>query len=216
MRQPWQGEGMTEGPDGTGAADELAARRARRLTGAHSAGPRPAATLDELLGAAGSAVRDPALLSDEDDTHLDALADHTLQRLDDLRPARSPVLRGVLAAVAVIQLVLSVPWLVGSNPWSSVLGDVPSSHLTRDGAIGVAAATAGLLTAWRTRYALAMLAVAGVSLAMQVLGGAVDSAVASDFEVVHAIALLIVVLVFAVAMRRERAPGPGAVDPRRR
>lgn len=129
-----------------------------------------------------------------------------------MRPTRSTALRAGLGVVSAIQLVLSIPWLLGTNPWTALLGQVPDSHLTRDGAIGVVTATAGLVTVWRSRYAFAMLAIAAVGLAMQVLGGAVDADLGAGFEAgfeaVHVVALVIAVLVLVTAVRRDRAPGP--------
>lgn len=190
--------------------DELAPRRARRAATTRTR------SLEELLAAAGTADGHPAgtnqrrralLEADDDCDALAALTDRTLDRLDAERPTRSMALRAGLGVVSVIQLVLSVPWLVGSNPWTAFLGQVPDSHLTRDGAIGVVTATAGLVTVWRSRYAFAMLAIAAVGLVMQVLGGAVDADVGTSFEAVHVVALVIAVLVLTIAARRDRPVG---------
>lgn len=189
--------------------DELAPRRARRAATTRTR------SLEELLAAAGTADGHPAgtnrrrrALLELDADGLTPLAEHTLDRLDAVRPTRSRALRAALGVVSVIQLVLSIPWLLGANPWTALLGRMPDSHLTRDGAIGVVTATAGLVTVWRTRYALAMLAIAAVGLVMQVLGGAVDADVGTSFEAVHVVALIIAVLVLTIAARRDRAPGP--------
>ena len=127
------------------------------------------------------------------------------------RPRISKPTRILLAVAALVQATIAGPWLIGLNPLSSLLGRATPEHLTRDGALGMVIAVAGVVTVWRARYSFAMLGLCGAVVLMQTLGTLVDGHdgdVGVSFEKVHAIALAIVGLVVLTAMRRERVPGP--------
>lgn len=138
-------------------------------------------------------------------------ADDVLSSLQRHRPVVSRAMRIALGVGSMLQATIAGPWLLGANPFRALLGNASPEHLTRDGAIGFIIAVAGLVTAWRARYAFAMLGLCGAVVVMQALGGLVDDRhgnVAVSFEKVHALALLIVGLIVVVALHRERVPGP--------
>jgi hypothetical protein len=124
------------------------------------------------------------------------------------RPHRSSVL--LLAALAIptaLQFILGVSWLVGANPAASILGRPSSEHLARDGALGLLMAAVACTCLARPRWARALSPVAIVILLVHLAGGFLDrheGRVAWHFEAIHAISLLIVVLVLAVALMQRR------------
>jgi hypothetical protein len=112
-----------------------------------------------------------------------------------------------LAVLALVQAIFSVPWAFGMNPFGAMLGHAGSEHLARDGTLGILIAVVGAVTAWRTRYAFAMLAVCATIVFMQLAGGIIDEhrrAVEFDFEAVHIVAVLIAGLIGFIAFRRPR------------
>ncbi len=116
----------------------------------------------------------------------------------------------VLCLLALMQGALSIPWAFGRNPIGTVLGDVAPQHLTRDGTLGVLIAVAGVVTAWRPRYAFAMLGVCAAIVILQLGAGAVDehtSAVALHFELVHVLAIGIAGFIAFIAWKRDPVPG---------
>ena len=102
---------------------------------------------DEVIAARLHASRCPRCSAAYDPTDPDGVA---LSVVDGHAKIVATSLRVGLFAVAVAQLVLATPWLVGK----SLLPDshVAVSHLTRDGALGLVIAALGLITVWRPRY----------------------------------------------------------------
>ena len=138
----------------------------------------------------------------------DDVADRVLERMAPLTLGPPLWLRVVLALAAVIQMAIAVPWLVGSDPMG-LLGNAEASHLTRDGAFGMAIGIAGAITAWRHRYALAAAIVAGAILVIQFGTGLIDrhaDRVAMWVETSHLLMLVITALIVAAA-RPARALG---------
>lgn len=125
----------------------------------------------------------------------------------------SPRLRLLLAVVASAQLLVSIPWLFGLNPLGDLGDHVDVSHLTRDGALGLATAIAGLLTAWRPRYAVPAVAVSAVALLAQFAMALVDDhahRVNMAFEAIHLVTVAVTALVAIhgkqTTVRASRAP----------
>ncbi len=140
----------------------------------------------------------------------------TLGATRGARPELAASLRFGLFAIALAQLVLAIPWLVGK----SLLPDshVAVSHLTRDGALGLMIATLGLVTVWRPRYVNSTRLIGIVVLGLQLVAGLADqqmSSVSASFEVVHFLVVIIVLGLFAVAADLARRATPRA-QPRSR
>lgn len=139
-------------------------------------------------------------LHDGEQVHADALlealrdelptkeaTDHgeLIDRLSHALPQPPPLLRSIVAALATAQLLLVLPWLIAEDPFG-LLGDSNGSHLTRDGALGLAVAVAALLTAWRPRYALPSFILASAALIAQTITGLVEHAdIAGVNEFIH-------------------------------
>lgn len=120
-----------------------------------------------------------------------------------------------LLIVALFQLVLAIPWVFGASLLPHE--HVAASHLTRDGALGLVIAAAGLVTAWRPRYAYSMVVIGVVVLALQIVGGVVDereNLVSATFELAHLPVVVIVAGLFAVAAALTRRATP-TYKPRR-
>ncbi len=141
-------------------------------------------------------------------------AERALAALGSIRPAPAPVLRAALAGLSAGQLALAALWLFGASP----IGDhVEASHLTRDGALGLAIATAGAVAAWRPRYAVACLAMSMTAVVAQVAAIVVDEhahRVYFAHELVHAVVLVIIALVALSgrAPRAAAAPRPPSLE----
>ena len=124
-------------------------------------------------------------------------------------PAVSMRLRTILAIVAGAQLLISIPWLFGVNPLGDLGDHVDVSHLTRDGALGLATAIAGLLTAWRPRYAVPAVAVSATALVAQVAMALVDDhahRVNLAFEGIHLVTVAVTALVAIHSKQTTLAP----------
>ncbi|MEZ5412477.1 MAG: hypothetical protein R2761_30865 [Acidimicrobiales bacterium] len=136
-----------------------------------------------------------------------------LDQLGAALPGPNPVVRGLVAVLAVAQLAVVLPWLVDADPFG-LLGSSTSSHLTRDGALGLAVAVAGLMAAWRPRWAVPCFLLASAALVAQALSGLFDpaSAGAGGTELVHVPSVILTCLVGLSGIRLTPL-GPG---PRRR
>jgi hypothetical protein len=138
-----------------------------------------------------------------------------LEMLRQKRPNVSVLLRVLLVLVAVAQLVVACPWLFGA----SLIPDqnVAVAHLTRDGALGLVIATAGLLVAWRPRYALVALLVGSMVFVAQFASSVVDNQqryVSAAFELTHLLVLaLLALLAFATAAERRDTPDSSRTPP---
>ncbi len=126
-------------------------------------------------------------------------------------------LRILLAVVAGAQLLISIPWLFGINPLGDLGQHVDVSHLTRDGALGLATAIAGLLTAWRPRYAVPAVALSAVALLAQFAMALVDDhahRVNMAFEGIHLVTVAVTALV-AIHGKQATMQGEQALAPLR-
>ena len=122
----------------------------------------------------------------------------------------------MIAIVAAIQLVFAIPWLFGAT----LLPDhyVAVSHLTRDGALGLVIATAGILVAWRPRYAVSAIIVGSIVLGAQAILGVVDQqnqSVNTVFELLHVLVLLILGLIALASTSTRRSTPPSPDSPHR-
>lgn len=188
------------------ARSDVARSNAARSDVARSNAARDASA--ELRAARRHVASCPSCASLIDDT---GSAERVLATLARHRPTQRPRLRIVLGVIAALQCALALPWLFDVNPVAFLGNDVDSSHLTRDGAIGVIVGVAGLTTALRTRHALAMLVTGIAAIGMQVLSFAIDEhheRVHPLFELSHALVPVILVLIAVIAMRR-----PAPIDP---
>lgn len=137
-------------------------------------------------------------------------ADDVLVGLAAHRPAPRRWLRAALAALAALQVLLAVFWLIGVTPLLD--SDIQPEHLTRDGTLGLFIGAAGLFAAIRPRYAVPSVAVVALGVFIQVVAGALDeshSHTSAWFELLHLLTLAILGLAAAVAGSRATVPTPG-------
>ena len=117
-----------------------------------------------------------------------------------------------LFAVAVVQLVFAMPWLVGK----SLLPDhhVAVAHLTRDGALGLMVAALAIVTIWRPRYVHSTKLIALVVLALQIGSALADREMMTlntTFELVHLLVIIIVIGLYVTAADLNRRATPHAM-----
>ncbi len=161
---------------------------------------------DEVLRAQLHASRCPRCGSANDPV---APVDPVLHLVAPHEPVPAAALRTGLALIAITQLVVAIPWLVGK----SLIPDshVAISHLTRDGALGYVVAALGLVTAWRPRYAHSMMIMGLFVCAVQVIAGLADTrtgSVSSSFEAVHVLLPMIVLGICGIAADTARRATP--------
>ncbi|MEM9133316.1 MAG: hypothetical protein AAF962_19940 [Actinomycetota bacterium] len=127
--------------------------------------------------------------------------DELVGRLGAALPSPSRALRGFVVALAGLQLVAVLPWLIGIDPLG-LLGDSSDAHLTRDGALGFCVAAAALLAAWRPHWARPAFAIASVAIIAQTAAGALDdSAATGGNELIHLPSVALACLTGALAIR---------------
>ena len=124
----------------------------------------------ELRGLPGGTEPDPIGVA----ANVDPETDELLHRLQSGLPKPARWLIVTISLLAVVQLVVVLPWLVGRDPWG-LLSDSSLAHTTRDGALGLVIAAAGLLTAWSRRWALPSFLVASLALVAQSVAGLFDA-----------------------------------------
>jgi hypothetical protein len=129
----------------------------------------------------------------------------SLAKVNAERPAPHLITRWALVVLSTAQLLLALPWLVGLNPLAVIGAEVDPSHLTRDGALGLLVAVAGLTVAARPRYGVPALMIASAGIVAQVVAGAIDedrAHVHASFELTHLLALAVVALMAIIAGSR--------------
>lgn len=109
------------------------------------------------------------------DPMVDAVADGALRRLRHALPQPSRWILGPLLVLSIVQAAVVLPWLVGRDPWQ-LLSSTTDGHITRDGALGLVVAVTGLLTAWRSRWALPAFLLAMLAVVAQAVTGLFDAA----------------------------------------
>lgn len=185
-----------------------------RSPGAATGRERPARviSLSEVRGTAHdplfARLRDlgePDRSSDDDDP-----AEPLLDQLEAALPGSNPLVRGLVAVLAVVQMAVVLPWLVDADPFG-LLGGSTSSHLTRDGALGLAVAVAGLMAAGRPRWATPCFLLGSAALVAQALAGLFDSASAGGggTELVHVPSVILTCLIGLSGIRLTPL-GPGS------
>ncbi len=139
-----------------------------------------------------------------------------LGRLAEALPAPSRAMLAVLLLLSIGQLIIVLPWLVDADPFG-LLGSSSASHMTRDGALGLAVATAGLLTAWRPRWALPCFVLASVAIIAQATAGLIDRSISDTggTEFIHLPSIILTCLI-GLSMIRLRDLGPNRRPPLRR
>lgn len=162
------------------------------------------ATADPLLARLRT-LGEPDGADDTDDP-----AEPLLGQLGAALPEPNPVVRGLVAVLSVLQLAVVLPWLVDADPFG-LLGSSTASHLTRDGALGLAVAVAGLLAAWRPRWAVPCFLLGSAALVAQALAGLFDSTSAGSggTELVHVPSVILTCLIGLSGIRLTPL-GPGS------
>lgn len=196
----------TQGPAGRVSNDEhpnviqLRRRASADDPHAHPSGPRPVRTshpsVDDALGALRSARPAPS----------------SLRSVLAARPEAKREVRVALAVLAAAQLAMGIAWLVGNVPFGGIVGSPTAAHLSRDAALGVVLGTIGVIVAWRPRWSLSLVPVAGAIVAVQAIGLVADAAKGQrgfHFEFPHALAIIVGVLIFYVS-RKRRLPATAA------
>lgn len=119
-----------------------------------------------------------------------------LGQLGAALPGPNPLVRGLVVVLAVAQLAVVLPWLVDADPFG-LLGSSTSSHLTRDGALGLVVAVAGLMAAWRPRWAVPCFLLGSAALVAQALAALFDSdsAGSGGTELVHVPSVILTCLI---------------------
>lgn len=144
----------------------------------------------------------------EDD--IDDPAEPLLGQLGAALPGPNPLIRGLVAVLSVLQLAVVLPWLVDADPFG-LLGSSTASHLTRDGALGLAVVVAGLMAAWRPRWAMPCFLLGSAALVAQAVAGLFDSTSAGSggTELVHVPSVILTCLIGLSGIRLTPL-GPGS------
>lgn len=141
------------------------------------------------------------------------IAERVLDRMAPLRLGPPRWIRLVLMVVSSAQVIIALPWLVGTDPLG-LLGRADVSHLTRDGAFGMVIGLAGIVTAWQHRYAIAAgilsVSILFVHFATGLIDGHADR-VAMWVEISH-LPMTIITALILVAARPARARKRRSVD----
>jgi hypothetical protein len=136
----------------------------------------------------------------------DDLDEHAINEINGRRVSSNLILRTLLV-VSAVQALIALPWIFGiAFLW---IGDSEESvaHITRDGVIGFVIGLVGIAVALRPALAYFAISVCAIQVFIQVVTIAfdvVDNEVAPTFELLHLLALLILMLVIRVAFPRKR------------
>lgn len=136
----------------------------------------------------------------------DDLDEHAINEINGRRVSSNLILRTLLV-VSAVQALIALPWIFGiAFLW---IGNSEDSigHVTRDGVIGFVIGAVGISVALRPALAYFAISVCAIQVFIQVVTIAfdvVDNEVAPTFELLHLLALLILMLVIRVAFPRKR------------
>ncbi len=133
------------------------------------------------------------------------------ERIREALPVPPRWLIVVLSALGIVQVLIALPWLVGSDPFGFLGSAAPAAHTTRDGVGGVVVGAAAVLAAARPRWARPAFHIAAVVIVAQVVAGVIDSSIAETGlpEVVHLLSVLLVLLIAACVISQIAGPvGP--------
>jgi len=138
--------------------------------------------------------------------------DDLLGRLEHDLPRPSRWLTVSLGTLSAVHMVVILPWLFGADPLNALATEV-EGHVTRDGALSLVTASAGLITAAIPRWAGPGLAIAAVALAAQFVAGLFDSEGHRHLigEPVHIPSILIAIGI-AMVNRRPKPMGPRSLS----
>ncbi len=166
--------------------------------------------LSEVRGTDGDPLLARLRSLGEPDGADDDTDDPLLGQLGAALPGPNPLVRALVAVLSVAQLAVVVPWLVDADPFG-LLGSSSASHLTRDGALGLAVAVAGLMAAWRPRWAVPCFLLGSAALVAQALAGLFDSTSAGSggTELVHVPSVILTCLIGLSGIRLTPL-GPGS------
>lgn len=125
----------------------------------------------------------------------------------NIRRKSSSLIRRVLLAVSTVQTLIALPWIFGvAFLW---IGDSEESvaHITRDGVIGFVIGLVGIAVALRPALAYFAISVCAIQVFIQIATIAfdvIDNDVSPTFELLHLLAVLILLLVIRIAFPNKR------------
>ena len=139
----------------------------------------------------------------------DTADDFDKQAINEINNRLQPntVVQRLLLVVSTIQALIALPWIFGvAFLW---IGNSEDSigHVTRDGVIGFVIGAVGISVALRPALAYFAISVCAIQVIIQIVTitfDVVDNDVAPTFELLHLLALLILMLVIRVAFPRKR------------
>ncbi|CAB4660085.1 unannotated protein [freshwater metagenome] len=136
----------------------------------------------------------------------DDVDEHVMNEINSRRKPSNLILR-ILFVVSAVQALIALPWIFGiAFLW---IGDSEESvaHITRDGVIGFVIGLVGVAVALRPALAYFAISVCAIQVLIQIATIAfdvVDNDVSPTFELLHLLALFILLLVIRVAFPRKR------------
>ena len=136
----------------------------------------------------------------------DDLDEHAINEINGRRVSSNLILRTLLV-VSAVQALIALPWIFGiAFLW---VGDSEESvaHITRDGVIGFVIGLVGIAVALRPALAYFAISVCAIQVLIQIatiVFDVLDNDVSPTFELLHLLALCILLLVIRVAFPRKR------------
>ena len=130
----------------------------------------------------------------------------TVEQINAQRLPRQST-RKLLFIVSLIQSLIAVPWIFGvAFLW---IGESETSiaHITRDGVIGFVIGVIGLAVAARPALAYFAISVCSIQVFLQVITvgfDVIDNDVSPTFELLHLLAVVILVLVVRIAFPKRK------------
>ena len=116
-------------------------------------------------------------------------------------------LRQALLVIATIQSLIALPWIFGVAFLWIGSGDDAIGHVTRDGVIGFVIGIVGMAVALRPALAYFAISVCSIQVFLQAITigfDIIDNDVAPKFELLHLLALIILLLVVRIAFPRKK------------
>lgn len=136
----------------------------------------------------------------------DDIDEHAINEINGRRVSSNLILRTLLV-VSAVQALIALPWIFGiAFLW---IGDSEESvaHITRDGVIGFVIGLVGIAVALRPALAYFAISVCAIQVLIQIatiVFDVLDNDVSPTFELLHLLALCILLLVIRVAFPRKR------------
>lgn len=160
------------------------------------------APADDVVAARTHLLQCPLCASETaDDVDEDAI-----KAINSRRQPSSLALR-VLLTISSVQALIALPWIFGvAFLW---IGESEESvaHITRDGVIGFVIGAVGVAVALRPALAYFAISVCAIQVLLQIVTIAfdvVDNDVSPTFELLHLLALFILLLVIRIAFPKRR------------